>query len=418
MHTAWISFTFCIRSSFEVHLVMRVSAYLNTFKGICGLTSKAQLFSVHKFNFQRPPKFATSNFTTSVNKSNIVVFDIDETLCFGIHASSSDTSAGDIEYSYRNPECEIVQMRYPDTNSWYVFRPHFDVLLKYLLKHNTRLAFFSAGIESRNVPLIEDILKRSLSPETYHKHLAEGQFKVLSRHHMRRIIPGKEKGVTVFSDGDLVKDLTPALRTGETSADAVLIDDNPTYCAHDQLMCVYTPGSMLELSETQLRVGELRVKNNFYYFLGLFHTVFAHQQKHQQSLRQALTEVVQLHGSYHSQYCVPSLRFELDMTLLGLAETRKTCPEAVFYGAETFLAEEPGLHPAQFYHDYAVADSLLDALLEGRRSMTEATMFMFMRQLAEETLDHHETTGQGTSLREKYDQVVHISKQKGGISDQ
>ncbi len=94
------------------------------------------------------------------------------------------------------------------------------------------------------------------------------------------------------------------------------------------------------------------------------------------------------------------------MTLLGLEETRKTCPEAVFYGAESYLREDPTLNQQWFYHSVPETERLLSSVLSGQRSMMEPTVYMFMRQLGESALDFHAATGSDKRMREMYEKIL------------
>jgi hypothetical protein len=363
---------------------------------------------------QYPPHKWFSTVKTEINtlKNNVVVFDIDETLCFGHHVMgrNKSTDAVQAEYNHRNPECAILSFKYDDSSSWYVFRPYLYILLDYLLKKEVRMAFFSAGIEERNIPLISQLLSQTMGEKEYESLISKGQFRVFSRHHMRKVRP-HESGVQVYSTGTYVKDLTPIMhnatqnRNGlaDTIDDMILVDDNPSYCAQGQAVCIYTPGSYIELEPQHMRIAELRLKNNFYYFLGLFMTCFENDSFKTMSLRERISCAIKLDERYDPKHQIPDPNFEIQMSVLGLAEVRKTHPEAVFYGAETFLRDDPSLPRAAFHHSAAEIEALLDALLSEKRSFQEPTMFMFLRYLEEDGLHYYSNV---PSIRQKFDVIV------------
>ena len=125
----------------------------------------------------------------SVSVRNTVFFDIDETIC-----------------GYANSETHLL---IDASNSKFNTFPHFKSVLDLLMSHNCEIAFFSAGPESRNVPLIDKYLSHEtmFGSEKYEQLKTEGYFKVFSRHRLindckslKAVMPDKSLDVMVLVD--------------------------------------------------------------------------------------------------------------------------------------------------------------------------------------------------------------------------
>ena len=138
-------------------------------------------------------------------KRNVVVFDIDGTLCF------NDTFEDGITFSdlRMHSDCKIIK----EGDQFYVFKPHLKVLFDYLLSKSVRIVFFSAGGKMRNLSLM-----CSLFEAFYHfEFFFNNKFAVYG---MDSIVKQKQ-GESVTH----IKDLAVVLKQGETLQDVILVDD-------------------------------------------------------------------------------------------------------------------------------------------------------------------------------------------------
>ena len=186
------------------------------------------------------------------------MFDIDGLLCWQRDVEMLDCNSLTIEH----PECKLILHPVVDGIYIHCFIPYVDVLFEYLINSNNRIAFFSAGMASRNIPVIETLLVDLFGRKQYKYLKEEGQFEIFSSHHLRNAIP--ENGEVYVKN---IKDLNIVLKENETLDNTILVEDHYYYGAHDQMPCIL--GLMLDgLLEYP---GEKNFsKNATYYLLGLF----------------------------------------------------------------------------------------------------------------------------------------------------
>ena len=99
-----------------------------------------------------------------------MAFDIDGTLCH--HVSNAKKFEEAIS---KNTDCATITDSY---GSLYVFKPHVELLFRYLLAEGARITFFSIGVKNRNVYLMDQLLIRFYGQDRYDELVREGQFKV------------------------------------------------------------------------------------------------------------------------------------------------------------------------------------------------------------------------------------------------
>jgi hypothetical protein len=225
----------------------------------------------------------------SEDKKNVIVFDIDGTLCFGDYYIKSLSS---LPNSLKNTLAVSGSQEH--------LFPHFKFLVNYLLRqHETRIAIFSVAEKERNIPLISEIFSHLFGAQCVYNHLIhDGQFEVFSHHQLDK-----------YNN----KDLTRVLRHNETLNDIILVDDNIHPAASDQRVMIQTPPTSF------LTFG--------YYFIGLFKSYFENENYCSVSLREFMSSFIETNG------CVPTPTedFSLRMIVIGLEEVRKVEPETIIW---------------------------------------------------------------------------------------
>ena len=270
-------------------------------------------------------------------KKSIVVFDIDDAIC--MIGNSYELEA----IKAANPECPIVMYKCEKSEQYpHLFVPYLQVLFEYLIKNGARVVFFSSAVEHRNISVIPQLLVNILGEERYALLKSQGQFAIFSKQHVR---PGKPWH---SREGNYVKDLKTVIAEGEDLENAVLIEDQPSYVAHDQepcisvLDCLYWKPTYTNAKDD----GQgILPKNTVYYLLGLFKTYFENKDYAQMPLRKGIARIfpsTPAHYDYMHKVKPGPLfyanhldgdnsQFIYDMICLGLDEVRKTDPEAILY---------------------------------------------------------------------------------------
>ncbi|XP_065218636.1 uncharacterized protein LOC135844387 isoform X8 [Planococcus citri] len=280
---------------------------------------------------------ASDTVTSPSTRSRVVVFDIDGTLCRNSIWKETEEI---IRKSF--PECPIIDwnQHYSDGSigrTPYVFLPHLNILFEYLLEQGVRIVFFSSAIKERNLAVIPGLLKSFWGSEKFEALKAEGQFEILSQDHLR-------KGRTAPGEGNYVKDLKVVVRDGETLLDAILVEDDYTFAAHDQKPYLYIIDITFwyirdkdEAEKEDKRYGHWVEKtsnfclNSIYYMLGVFKTYFGHEKYKVLPLREGLNQLLpkEAHGNSCDFFAKHS--FADDMINLGLSEVQKLVPDAMYY---------------------------------------------------------------------------------------
>lgn len=192
-------------------------------------------------------------------------------------------------------------------------------MFKYLLSQkHTRIAFFSAGTDDRNEVLISTFLTIILGDEVYNSLKSQGQFDIFSRNHMKERSSQKDLSLVLKPEND------------ERISDIILVDDYE---------CCAMPGEQSFYIRTLFIAegGDIRWKNNMYYFMGVFNTYFESSQYETIPLRESIAQMIPLAG-HPFLYCdkegldyFPTPEFHAEMVAIGLEEVRKTKPEAQSY---------------------------------------------------------------------------------------
>ena len=266
-----------------------------------------------------------------IHVRNTVVFDIDDTLC----------------YNHTINECKRISKKYPecivpsfeDDLDQYVFMPHLEVLIKYLLDKDCIIAFFSRAPAARNVPLIESYLSddRVLGADRYTKLKQAGQFKVLSSSDIN------EHGR---------KGLRKLLQADQTIDDIILIDDNhrsPCEASGEQ---IYMPYYFWEFDD-----GAHWPLNYCFLVLAVFMNYFDTVKSTGVKLRHYVASIQfvkhvrsPLHYETKKHALIPVNYVQL--IVQGLREVRKSKPDAVYYAARDNRWECDLVNPDDFNVDH------------------------------------------------------------------
>ncbi|XP_065218635.1 uncharacterized protein LOC135844387 isoform X7 [Planococcus citri] len=275
--------------------------------------------------------------TSQPTRSRVVVFDIDGTLCYARHMGEKEEI---IRKSF--PECPIIDWneRLFDGSIYrtpHVFLPHLKILFDYLLEQGVRIVFFSSGPKERNLTVIPELLTSFWGCEKFKALKAEGQFDIFSEEHTReRAFPDET--------GGYVKDLKVVIRDGETLSDAILVEDDYTFAAHDQKPYLFiidlTFWRITDKDEAEkedkgygIWVGKTSnfCVNSIFYMLGVFKTYFGHEKYKVLPLREGLNQLLPKEAYKNGSEFFAKHSFADDMINLGLSEVRKLVPNAMYY---------------------------------------------------------------------------------------
>jgi hypothetical protein len=277
-------------------------------------------------------------------RKTVVVFDIDDTLC--TIAWSEDLKAA----KAINTECPIINWKDKRAEVHpHVFVPYLGVLFEYLVKNGVRVVFFSSAVEERNNTVIPKLLKKVLGKERYESLHEQGQFEIFSRQHLR-------EGDSDFGEyGNDVKDLAKVIKEGEDLADAILVEDQPTYTAYGQWPCIKVLDCMLWDITGKNDARDSYPKNTVYHLLGLFKTYFENEEYKQMPLRKGIEKLCPIppprhdNGIKRKNQPPPLFRpdndqqFTYRMICLGLDEVRKKHKKAIVYGKKLLKEYIKGL---------------------------------------------------------------------------
>lgn len=217
-------------------------------------------------------------FSTTLTASvRYVVFDIDESICWRSKLEKSEMIRS------KCPECKQIVQPVLGDDYLHVFALHIEHVFIYLLRKGVRVAFFSAGVAERNESLIERYFIDLLGLKRYQKYLREGQFRVFSRQHLK----GKTTPYT--------KDLSLVTMPGESTDNAILVEDDDSYAAKDQLPCLKGRYVSDPWGNSYFRDEEIFALNHAYYFLGVLDTCFEAIEKNPVlTLRAALINALKI----------------------------------------------------------------------------------------------------------------------------
>lgn len=161
--------------------------------------------------------------------TNTFVFDLDGAMVIAVGQHEAERTERQVRDKLGDAFLERHRfdiLGYPH----YLF-PGYFALLRWLNERGVSLAFFSSGVEQRNVPLVEQIMRRTFAdqPEPL------PSYRVFSRHHCidtgdldRRQAEGGERYQPCFS-GNLKKKLAGVVVPEDALDDTLLIDDDESY---------------------------------------------------------------------------------------------------------------------------------------------------------------------------------------------
>ncbi|XP_065220757.1 uncharacterized protein LOC135845840 [Planococcus citri] len=289
---------------------------------------------VLKWNINSSDEGSSDAVTSPSTRNRVVVFDIDDTLCFNCYSKDKEEI---IRKSF--PECPIIEYNRYGLHGFvdrhpYVFLPHLKILFDYLLEQGVRIVFFSAGFKGRNLKVISELLTSFWGSEKFESMKAEGQFDIFSKEHLRER--------TVADEAAYVKDLKVVIRDGETLLDAILVEDDYLYAAHDQKPCLYILDLSFwhvidkdKISKNEGKEAFWRGKthnhavNSVYYMLGVFKTYFEDEKYKVLPLREGLSRLLPKEA-WKTRFFERN-SFADDMIDLGLSEVQKLVPDAMHY---------------------------------------------------------------------------------------
>jgi hypothetical protein len=255
-------------------------------------------------------------------KKFVIVFDIDGVICKP--PVDSEIILDDLEYidqfQQLHPECHApMEFNYKEDFYLHFFPPYLDILFKFLINHNCRIAFFSAGMEERNLQLIEHLLTNILDENQYYELKNSGQFVVFSKNSLTQ---------------DKKKDISVILNTNEDPDNSALIEDQVEN-ATDNTSCI----GALNLFHWDLwcynnNSIKCLPKNAAYYLLGIFVSYFGKNNHNNISLKNWL-EFINLNKQPPN-----NIIFIEHMINIGLQEVQKEYHDAICYGTDCFAIKK------------------------------------------------------------------------------
>jgi hypothetical protein len=149
-------------------------------------------------------------------------------------------------------------------------------------------------------------------------------------------------GYHISKEGTYVKDLGVVIRDGESLLDVILVEDDPSYIAHDQEPCMYIVDllSWYLAATNQAREVDHFPKNSIYYMLGLFKTYFEHEKYKKLPLRAWLDQILPEDMEYYSSF-FRKHPFVHNMIDIGLSEVQKQVPDAILYKSRELIEQSP-----------------------------------------------------------------------------
>lgn len=248
----------------------------------------------------------------------VAVFDVDGVLCAPLMQPLED-----------HQEPGVMRIHFPHQGKVYthIFLPYVDVMLRVLVGWGVRVCFFSSADASRNIPVLSTLVDRSFGADEAARLRSEGQFVI----HSKGLLRDRRDGTGEY--GGKIKDMTRVVRPDEQLEDLVLIEDQPSYTAADQLPCLRALDIDL-WNPHEPRYADHYIKNGAAWILGVFDLLLTDERYRNTALRPALAALLFDHfgesGRPDREHRSEAQHQTIDR---GLAVIRQTVPDAVFFGA-------------------------------------------------------------------------------------
>lgn len=160
--------------------------------------------------------------------TNTFVFDLDGAMVIAVGQYEAERTEQQVREKFGDAFLE--RHRFEVLGHGHYLFPGYFALLRWLHERGVSLAFFSSGVEERNVPLVEHIMRRTFAdqPEPV-------PYRVFSRHHcidtddLKRQAAGEAKRCQPCFFGNLKKKLAGVVVPEDALDDTLLIDDDESY---------------------------------------------------------------------------------------------------------------------------------------------------------------------------------------------
>jgi hypothetical protein len=246
------------------------------------------------------------------------VFDVDGVLCATLTKPLEDD---------QEPGVMRIDFRYKGEVYTHIFIPYVEVMLRVLVGWGVRVCFFSSADASRNIPVLTTLVDHSFGADEAARLRSEGQFVI----HSKGLLRDRRDGTGEY--GNKVKDMTRVVRPDEQLEDLVLIEDQPSFAAADQLPCLRA----LDVELWNPHVPEYQKpyrKNGAAWILGVFDLLLTDERYRTMALRPALAALLFDHfgesGRPDREHHSEAQHQIIDR---GLAIIRHHVPSAVFFNA-------------------------------------------------------------------------------------
>jgi hypothetical protein len=159
---------------------------------------------------------------------NTFVFDLDGAMVVAVNRYETDRTEQQVREKFGEAFLQRHRVEIPGYVH-YLF-PGYFALLRWLHAQGVNLAFFSSGVEARNVPLVEHFMRRAFAEQP-----EPPSYSIFSRHHCietdqwDRQQPEEKDRYQPCFPGNLKKKLAGIVVPQEALEDTLLIDDDETF---------------------------------------------------------------------------------------------------------------------------------------------------------------------------------------------
>jgi hypothetical protein len=209
----------------------------------------------------------------NANPTNTFVFDLDGAMV--IVVARYDMEATEQRVREKFGEAFLERHRFEVLGHIHYLFPGYFALLRWLHEHGVSLAFFSSGVEERNVPLVEQIMRRAFSDQT-----EPPPYRVFSRRHcidtdqLGRLQREEKERYQPCFFGNLKKKLAGVVVPEEALNDTLLIDDDESYMVRGEEYNFVGLRYAYRYAVDELSIDNFAIFHSAFYVSGLADAMF------------------------------------------------------------------------------------------------------------------------------------------------